>query len=139
MNSRKQASIFASQNSNFPNKSQNNSHRSQNSSEGKIKFSQAIEDFKLMAKVEGRSDKTLSLYDYVFERLSEQISEDVMVQEVESRDVRKSVNEINECHGNVPFIGFYSNSEIGGKPGSDTRYNNFTITGLTIFDKLQTD
>ena len=89
MNLRKQASIFASKNSNFQDRSQKNSSRSKNSREGKIQLTQTIEDFKLMAKVEGRSDKTLSLYDYVFERLSEQVSPDVMVQKIGPRDVRK--------------------------------------------------
>jgi len=89
MNLRKQASIFASENSNFQNKSKENPSQSKNSREEKIQLIQALEDFKLMAKVEGRSDKTLSLYDYVFERLSEQVSPDVMVQKIEPRDVRK--------------------------------------------------
>lgn len=48
-----------------------------------------MEDFKLMARVEGRSDKTLNLYDYVFGRFSKQIQEEVVVQEIEARDIRQ--------------------------------------------------
>lgn len=36
-------------------------------------------------------DKTLSLYDYVFGRFSEELSEEVVVQKIEARDLRQGV------------------------------------------------
>lgn len=54
-------------------------------------------------------------------------------------DLKKSVKNIKEAHEEAPFIGFYSNGEIGGERGKQARYNNYTITALTIFDKLQTE
>ncbi|MBS3787497.1 MAG: tyrosine-type recombinase/integrase [Candidatus Bipolaricaulota bacterium] len=42
-----------------------------------------------MAKVEGQSDKTLELYEYVFKRLTGFISEKKLVTQVQVKDVRK--------------------------------------------------
>ncbi|MCF7889839.1 tyrosine-type recombinase/integrase [Candidatus Bipolaricaulota bacterium] len=50
---------------------------------------EAVEDFTLMAKVEGRADQTLKLYDYVFENFSEAVGEKTQIGDIEKRDVRK--------------------------------------------------
>ena len=50
---------------------------------------QAIKDFKMMAKVEGRAEKTLNLYDYVFGRFVEEIPEDRSIGEIEKTDIRR--------------------------------------------------
>ena len=49
----------------------------------------AIEDFQLMAEVEGQAEKTLKTYDYVFNRLTEFISEDKLVTKITTQDLRK--------------------------------------------------
>jgi site-specific recombinase XerD len=89
MNSRKQALIFAAEKSKFRSDTQNKSDRQKESSESTLSLSQAIEDFKLMAKVEGRSEKTLSLYEYVFSRVLEQANEEVIVGNIAPKDIRE--------------------------------------------------
>lgn len=89
MNSRKQALIYAWEKSNFHSKNQGKSHGSTKSAGNNISLSKATEDFNLMAKVEGRSDKTLSLYDYVFHRFLEQISGERGIETIETRDIRE--------------------------------------------------
>ncbi|MBS3813687.1 hypothetical protein KGY64_07665 [Candidatus Bipolaricaulota bacterium] len=42
-----------------------------------------------MAKVEGRADQTLKLYDYVFDNFSDFIKSETHVGDVEKRDIRK--------------------------------------------------
>ncbi len=50
---------------------------------------EAVEDFTLMAKVEGRADQTLKLYDYVFENFAESLGEETPIGDIEKRDIRK--------------------------------------------------
>ena len=51
--------------------------------------------------------------------------------------VNLDIEKAKEITGEAPFIGFYSNGEIGGRRNSISRYNNFTVTTLMLFDKLQ--
>ena len=48
-----------------------------------------MEDFTLKAKVNGRSEKTLNLYDYVFENFLERCSEGLLIGDVKPKDIRK--------------------------------------------------
>lgn len=89
MNSRKQALIFEVKKSKFRSNSQDKRDRSKNYTGNKISLSEAIEDFKLMAKVEGRSEKTLSLYNYVFSRVLGQANEEVIVGNIAPKDIRE--------------------------------------------------
>jgi hypothetical protein len=50
-----------------------------------------------------------------------------------------SIDNMIHAIGNTPFIGYFSNGEIGAKQNQATRYNNYTIVGLTIFDKIMTE
>ena len=60
MNSRKQALIFSSEKSKYSSNIEDNSSSSNDSSyESKISLSQAIEDFKLMTKIEEGQKKPL--------------------------------------------------------------------------------
>lgn len=54
-----------------------------------ISLSQAIEDFLMVAKVEGRAEKTINLYQYVFDRFTQEINEDTAIGEIEKSDIRK--------------------------------------------------
>ncbi|MEF8917004.1 MAG: hypothetical protein V5A77_04880, partial [Candidatus Bipolaricaulota bacterium] len=76
MNQGNQAFIFAGENSYFqPPKSENSQNN--NSVDGQDHpLKQAIEDFKLRGKVEGRAEKTMEQYDYVLGRLVEKIPQD---------------------------------------------------------------
>ncbi|MBS3788287.1 hypothetical protein KGY79_08865 [Candidatus Bipolaricaulota bacterium] len=69
MNSRNQARVFQAEESYFePPKNLNS--KNQNSDKN-LTLGQAIEDFKLRGKVEGRAEKTLEQYSYVFNRFLE--------------------------------------------------------------------
>jgi len=71
--------------------SSSGSNQTQNSGTvvDEITLSEAIEDFNLMAKVEGQSDKTLELYEYVFKRLTSFIPGKKLVTEIQVKDLRK--------------------------------------------------
>ncbi|MFP4647539.1 MAG: hypothetical protein ACLFN4_07955 [Candidatus Acetothermia bacterium] len=73
MNPRNQASVFGAEESFFEPPEDLNS-KNQNSTKN-ITLGQAIEDFKLRGKVEGRAKKTLEQYNYVFNRLLDQFPE----------------------------------------------------------------
>ncbi|MFH8107552.1 MAG: FIST N-terminal domain-containing protein [Candidatus Aenigmatarchaeota archaeon] len=51
--------------------------------------------------------------------------------------VHQTIEEVKNHFGDAPLFGFYSNGEIGSRRDSTSRYNNFTVTCLVIFDKLQ--
>jgi len=40
---------------------------------------------------------------------------------------------------NAPYVGFYTNGEIGSKKNSPPRYNNFTDTFFVVFDKIMVE
>lgn len=50
--------------------------------------------------------------------------------------IYKEFEEFRNRFGDVPIFGFYSNGEIGAKRDSISRYNNFTVTCIVIFDRL---
>ncbi|MFW6013443.1 MAG: tyrosine-type recombinase/integrase, partial [Candidatus Bipolaricaulota bacterium] len=84
-----QAHTYGPKNSNFLNSSQENSAQNSKPEIQEISLSEAIEDFKLMAKVEGQADKTLELYDYVFKRFLGFASEEKPVTEIKAKEIRK--------------------------------------------------
>ncbi|MFP4507649.1 MAG: tyrosine-type recombinase/integrase, partial [Candidatus Acetothermia bacterium] len=53
-----------------------------------LPLEQAIEDFKMMAKVEGRAEKTLNLYDYVFDRFTDLVDPETSIGNIEKREIR---------------------------------------------------
>ena len=87
MNSCNQASIFEEEESYF-NPPKNLNSKNHNSSEN-ISLIQAVEDFKLKGKAEGRADKTLEQYNYVFNRLLEQFTDDREAGSIQTRELRK--------------------------------------------------
>lgn len=54
-----------------------------------VSLEQAIEDFLMMAKVEGRAGETLKLYNYVFDNFVKAVGKDVSVDKIEKRQIRK--------------------------------------------------
>ena len=82
-------SIFAEEDSYFqPPKRE--STQNENSVDGKDHpLNQAIEDFMLRGKVEGRAEKTMEQYDYVLGRLVEKIPQEKDVKNIETRELRK--------------------------------------------------
>ncbi|MBS3788692.1 MAG: tyrosine-type recombinase/integrase [Candidatus Bipolaricaulota bacterium] len=93
MNSRKQALIFSSENYGRSNSNQRNTNlkTSQNS---EIPLEEAVEDFTLMGKVDGRSEKTLNLYDYVLKNFLEHCGEDTLIGEIQPNSIRKYLAEL---------------------------------------------
>lgn len=89
MNSRKQALIFSSRKSEISKSQQKCSSANRQSQDSKISIKEAVEDFTLMAKVDGRSEKTLNLYEYVFDNFLERCSEGLLIGDVEPKDIRK--------------------------------------------------
>ncbi|MBS3765371.1 tyrosine-type recombinase/integrase [Candidatus Bipolaricaulota bacterium] len=89
MNSSNQARVFAAEEDYFqPPKSE--SSPNQNSVDGEEHtLTEAIDDFKLRGKVEGRADKTLQQYDYVLGRFSEKLSGDRNLNSLEAKDIRE--------------------------------------------------
>jgi len=53
--------------------------------------------------------------------------------------VHKVINKINTVLNNAPYVGFYTNGEIGSKKNSPPRYNNFTDTFFVVFDKIMVE
>ena len=94
MNQGNQAFIFKGENSYFqPPKS--TSSQSKNSVGGEDhSLDEAIEDFKLRGKVEGRADRTLQQYDYVLGRLQESFSKDKEVQSIRTKELRKHIKSL---------------------------------------------
>ena len=84
-----QAHTYGQKNSHFSNSSEQNSPQNSRSLVGEITLSEAVEDFKLMAKVEGQAKKTLNLYDYVFKRLLNSLSGETLVTEVRTKELRE--------------------------------------------------
>jgi len=87
MNWRKQAYGSHPKNQNFSTDIEGQRATSQ-VSEGAT-LDEAVEDFTLMAKVEGRADQTLKLYDYVFENFSEFVDEEAQIGDIKKKDIRK--------------------------------------------------
>lgn len=89
MKSGKQANNFETKN----NRRNINSNPSQSdkpdSSEGEIKLDEAIQGFKLAAKAEGRAEKTLDLYDYVFGRFDDYLDNTPQVGDLSPNDLRR--------------------------------------------------
>mgnify|MGYP006282679521 CR=1 FL=1 len=84
-----QAHTHRGKNSNFLGSSGKNSAQNSGQVVEEISLSEAIEDFTLMATVEGHADKTLDLYEYVFKRLTGFMSEERLVTEISTKDLRK--------------------------------------------------
>jgi len=89
MNSSNQARVFAAEEDYFqPPKRE--SSPNQNSVDGEEHtLTEAIDDFKLRGKVEGRADKTLQQYDYVLGRFSEKFSGERNLNSLEAKDIRE--------------------------------------------------
>ena len=89
MKSDKQAHTYGSNFSDFESPSKSNNGENSTLS-GDVPLEEAIDDFKLMAKVDGRAEKTLNLYEYVFGRFRDgDISQDCSVENIETKDIRK--------------------------------------------------
>jgi len=86
MNSGNQAHPYGANDSR---KCKDNSSKSSDQIIKEITLGEAIEDFNLMSKVKGHSDKTIELYDYVFKRFLGFMSEEKPVTEIQTRDVRE--------------------------------------------------
>jgi len=99
MNSDKQAQYFGS----FSGKQfgQNNGKKIEKEDKNEIyservvlSLSEAIEEYTLMAKVEGRAEKTLNLYDYVLGRFTDFLAEDVKIGQIDPSQVRKYLSKL---------------------------------------------
>lgn len=88
MKSGKQANNFEPKNTRkSTNSNSSQSHNSENS-EGEIELDEAIKDFKLAAKAEGRAKKTLDLYNYVFGRFVDYLDYTPQVGNLSPNDLR---------------------------------------------------
>ena len=87
MNWRKQAYGSPPKNENFS--AGNEAQKSHTQLREDATIDEAVEDFTLMAKVEGRADQTLKLYAYVFDNFSDFIGSETYVGKIEKRDIRK--------------------------------------------------
>jgi len=85
---RNQAHLFAAENSYFQPPKSENSPRQKSNTRKSYSLAQAIEDYKLRGKVEGRAEKTLEQYDYVLGRLTEKFNKSVEVDSIETREIR---------------------------------------------------
>ena len=61
-----------------------------------LPLSEAIEEYTLMAKVEGRAEKTLNLYDYVLGRLTDFLAEDLSISQIDASQVRKYLSKLRD-------------------------------------------
>ena len=86
MKSNKQALIF-SRKSQSKNTKKSEPSAKENSDE--LTLEDVYEDFYLMAKVDGRSQKTLDLYEYVYDRFTEEIGENEPVNHIDAKEIRK--------------------------------------------------
>lgn len=50
--------------------------------------------------------------------------------------IYEEFEEVKNRFGEIPLFGFYSNGEIGARRDSTSRYNNFTVTCMILFDRL---
>lgn len=89
MKSNKQAYTFSLKNQGVNKQNQKNSNSAEDSDQENLDLGEAYEDFSLMAKVDGRSEKTLNLYQYVYDRFTEQVPKHRSVKEIEARDIRQ--------------------------------------------------
>jgi len=89
MKSRNQAHIFAAEESYFKPPKTKSSQNNNSVDEDDRPLNQAIEDFKLRVKVEGRAEKTMDQYDYVLGRLVKKLSQDKEVNDIETKELRK--------------------------------------------------
>lgn len=89
MKSHDQAHTYGPNNSNFSGSSKKNSTQKSKPIIEEVSLSEAIENFQLMAKVEGQADKTLELYDYVFRRILGFLPEERLVTEIKPKDLRE--------------------------------------------------
>jgi len=89
MNQGNQMSIFAAEDSYFEPPKRESSQNKNSVDEDDHPLNQAIEDFKLRGKVEGRAEKTMEQYNYVLGRLAEKIPQDREVNDIETKELRK--------------------------------------------------
>ncbi|MEF8799239.1 MAG: tyrosine-type recombinase/integrase, partial [Candidatus Bipolaricaulota bacterium] len=89
MNSCNQAPLFAAESSYFQPPKRENSQEKNSTVKENPTLGQAIEDFKLRGKVEGRADKTMEQYDYVLGRLLEKFSKERKTDSLEAREIRQ--------------------------------------------------
>ncbi|MCF7876620.1 phage integrase N-terminal SAM-like domain-containing protein, partial [Candidatus Bipolaricaulota bacterium] len=61
-----------------------------------LELAEAIEEFELMANVDGRSEKTMDLYDYVFGRFTDFLSEEITIGSISTKQIRKYLAELIE-------------------------------------------
>jgi len=88
MNLDKQALIFSEKKyGNFPSNDEN-SPGAKSSHNSKVSLDDAIKDFTLMAKVDGRSEKTLDLYSYVFKNFFHRFHQPKFIRKIKAKDVR---------------------------------------------------
>lgn len=59
-----------------------------------VELSEAIAEFKLMAKVEGRSESTIDLYEYVFDRFTDKVGEGTPIGDITTKECRKFLSEL---------------------------------------------
>lgn len=89
MNSRKQASIFGAENYGKTAFMKSGLKINNTTQDSKVSLKDAIEDFILMAKVDGRADKTLQTYDYVFKKFLKYLNEDILIGDLKAKSIRK--------------------------------------------------
>lgn len=56
--------------------------------EPEMKLSEAIDEFMLMAKVDGRSESTKDLYKYTFKKFKNDVNEDTSIGDISTKDIR---------------------------------------------------
>ncbi len=61
-----------------------------------LELAEAIDEFELMANVDGRSEKTLDLYNYVFGRFTDFLSEEIAIGSISTKQIRKYLAELIE-------------------------------------------
>lgn len=88
MNLDKQALIFSEKKYGNSPSNEEKSPGVKSSNNSKVSLDEAINDFTLMAKVDGRSEKTLDLYSYVFKNFSHHFHQSKLLREVKAKDIR---------------------------------------------------
>lgn len=56
--------------------------------EPEMELSEAMDEFMLMAKVDGRSESTKNLYEYTFKKFTKKVSEDTSIGNISTKDIR---------------------------------------------------
>ena len=82
MNSDKQA-YTSNSNSNRKNKAK--VPDGEVSTKPEMKIAEAIDDFKLMAKVDGRADQTINQYEYVLGRFTDHYSQEIEIGDITTK------------------------------------------------------